>query len=305
MNDIEARAIDVAESVLGPLARRDVPLGARTTYRVGGAAALFVEIVDEADLPTLVDALAASGADVLVVGKGSNLLVADRGFPGVAVCLGEHFSSVVVTDGEVEAGGATPLPVLARRSASAGAVGLEWAVGIPGSVGGAVVMNAGGHGAETIDRLIDARVLRLGDAREETLDAAALGLRYRHSDLGPSDLVLSANFAVDAGDRVEADAEISRIVAWRRANQPGGRNGGSVFTNPAGDSAGRLIEAAGLKGLRIGSATVSEKHANFIQVDEAGSADDVARLIEEVRAKVADRIGVTLNTELRLIGFSS
>jgi UDP-N-acetylmuramate dehydrogenase len=282
-----------------------VPLGARTTYRVGGPAALFVEIVDEADLETLVDALAASGAEVLVVGKGSNLLVADGGFGGVVVCLGEHFSRVVVTDGEVEAGGATPLPVLARRSAAAGVTGLEWAVGIPGSVGGAVRMNAGGHGAETIDRLIDVRVLRLDGGREETLDSASLGLSYRHSNLGPADLVLSARFAVEDGDRAESEGEIARIVAWRRANQPGGRNGGSVFTNPAGDSAGRLIEEAGLKGLRIGSAAVSEKHANFIQVDEAGSADDVRRVIEHVRAQVAERLGITLETELRLVGFSS
>ena len=190
------RSIDVAERVLGPLARREAPFGARTTYRVGGRAALLVEVTVEAELPTLVDALAASGAPVFVLGKGSNLLVADAGFLGVVVVLGDGWESVVVDRdrGVVDAGGATALPVLARRCAAASVTGLEWAVGIPGSVGGAVRMNAGGHGCETVDRLLDARVLRLDEAREERLDSADLELSYRYSVLRPCDLVLDARY---------------------------------------------------------------------------------------------------------------
>jgi len=299
-------AVVVAERVLGPLARRDAPLGARTTYRVGGRAALFVELVDEADLATVVDALCASDAEVLVLGKGSNCLVADAGFGGVVISLGEPFSAITIDPErqEVSAGGGVALPLLARRCAAAGATGLEWAVGIPGSVGGAVRMNAGGHGAETAERLVSARVVRLDDGRDETFDVGELDLSYRHSAIGPGDLVLGARFAVERGDPRSSGAEIDRIVGWRRAHQPGGRNGGSVFTNPPGDSAGRLIDVAGLKGHRIGSAAVSDKHANFIQVDEGGSADDVRRLIDEVATEVERRLGVRLEPELRLIGFA-
>jgi UDP-N-acetylmuramate dehydrogenase len=306
VKNVDAPSIAVAERVLGPLGSSSEPIGLRTTYRVGGNAALFVEIGNECDLRTLVDALGASGAEVLILGKGSNCLVADAGYPGIVVSLGAHFAGLEIDldAGHVEAGGATALPVLARRCAVAGATGLEWTVGIPGSVGGAVRMNAGGHGAETVERLVDARVLRLDDAREEVLDAHALDLTYRHSAIRPCDLVLSARFAVDRGDRETAETEIDRIVSWRREHQPGGRNGGSVFTNPAGDSAGRLIDAAGLKGHRVGSAVVSEKHANFFQVDEGGSADDVRRLIDDVRVEVERRLGVILETELRLIGFA-
>lgn len=307
MRKAETSAVLIAARVLGPLARHDEPLGARTTYRVGGRAALFVELIDEGDLPTVVDALSASDVDVLVLGKGSNCLVADRGFDGVVVSLGEPFCDIAVDleHGEVRAGGGAALPLLARRSVAAGASGLEWAVGIPGSVGGAIRMNAGGHGAETVDRLIGARVLRLDDGREGLVDAAELDLTYRHSAIRPVDLVLGARFAVEVGDPAAGEAEIDRIVSWRRANQPGGRNGGSVFTNPPGDSAGRLIDLAGLKGHRIGSAVVSEKHANFIQVDEGGSADDVRLLIDDVALLVERRLGVTLEPELRLIGFAS
>jgi UDP-N-acetylmuramate dehydrogenase len=299
--------IDVAAAVLGPLARRDEPLGARTTYRVGGTAAIFVEIADEAEIATLVDAIATSGARTLVVGNGSNLLVADGGFDGIVVTLGEHFRTVVVAEDQrsVTAGGATPLPVLARTTAAAGLTGLEWAVGVPGTVGGAVRMNAGGHGADTADRLLWARVVDLELGRDRIVDAAGLSLSYRHSSLSPTDLVVEARFRVDPGTRARSEAEIAEIVTWRREHQPGGRNGGSVFANPEGEPAGRLIDRSGLKGLRIGSAYVSEKHANFIGVDAGGSANDVRQVIDEVRRVVAERTGVALRVELECVGFPS
>jgi UDP-N-acetylmuramate dehydrogenase len=193
--------------------------------------------------------------------------------------------------------------VVARRSAAAGLTGLEWAVGVPGSVGGAVRMNAGGHGSDIASCLLRASVVDLATADASWRSPASLGFGYRTSSLGSTDVVTIAELRCRPGSREAAEAEIAEIVAWRRANQPGGQNAGSVFTNPPGDAAGRLIDDAGLKELRIGTAQVSAKHANFIQADEGGSADDVKRVIDEVRARVLARHGIELRTEVRLIGF--
>ena len=288
---------------LGARASLGVPIGPMTTYRVGGPAALFVEITDEAALDAVAGAVSDTGVSVLVVGKGSNLLVADAGFAGLAVRLGEYFAGIAIDELVVRAGGAASYPVVARRSAAAGLSGMEWAVGIPGSVGGAVRMNAGGHGAETKDRLVCALLLDLGDgsAAPRRMPAADLEFSYRHSSVRPAELVLEAEYELAPGDPEAAAARISEIVRWRRENQPGGQNAGSVFTNPPGDSAGRLIDAAGLKGFRIGSAAVSAKHANFIQADQDGSADDVRRVIDSVHQTVLDRTGVDLAVEVRWI----
>jgi UDP-N-acetylmuramate dehydrogenase len=274
-----------------------------TTYRVGGRAALALEIEDGHDLRLAGEAVSASGVPVLVVGKGSNLLVADAGFPGLVVTLGEAFSTIEMHGDRVRAGAGVGLPVLARRSARAGLTGLEWAVGVPGSVGGAVRMNAGGHGSETSERLERICFADLHGGEDGLAGVDRLEYSYRHSSVAPHHVVLWAEFAVSTGDASASEAEIAEIVRWRRAHQPGGQNAGSVFTNPPGDSAGRLIELAGLKGHRIGSACVSTKHANFFQADPGGSADDVRALIEEVRRVVAELLGVRLETELRLVGF--
>jgi UDP-N-acetylmuramate dehydrogenase len=164
-------------------------------------------------------------------------------------------------------------------------------------------MNAGGHGSDISKTLVSARIvdLRTGDDRAVATDELALG--YRTSSLSSHDLVVGATFALAPGDRAASEAQIADIVRWRREHQPGGSNAGSVFTNPPGDSAGRLIDAAGLKGHRVGSAHVSPKHANFFQADEGGSADDVVALIEEVQQIVEERMGVRLHPELRLVGF--
>jgi UDP-N-acetylmuramate dehydrogenase len=173
-------------------------------------------------------------------------------------------------------------------------------------VGGAVRMNAGGHGSDVKASLRRAWLFDLGAGATgggHEVAATDLDLGYRRSGIGPLQVVVAAEFAVAPGDKAEAEAEISAVVRWRRQHQPGGSNAGSVFANPEGDSAGRLIDAAGLRGHRRGSASVSPKHANFVQVDEGGSADDVRALIEEVRATVAERFGVVLELENRLIGF--
>lgn len=297
-------AINRAAALLGGRVQRDAPLGARTTYRVGGDAALLFEVRDEVDLARASAAAVESKVEVLVVGKGSNLLVADAGFVGLAVVLGESFAQMEISAGVIRAGGAIGLPVLARRSASDGWTGLEWAVGVPGSLGGAVRMNAGGHGSDIAAVLDSARVVDLATGTDEVVAAGDLALGYRRSAVTRSQVVVSADLRARSGDRSAALSTIDEIVRWRRANQPGGQNAGSVFVNPPGDSAGRLVDEAGLKGHAIGSASVSGKHANFIQAEPGGSADDVLALIRDVARRVEDHAGVRLEPEVRLIGFA-
>jgi UDP-N-acetylmuramate dehydrogenase len=176
-------------------------------------------------------------------------------------------------------------------------------VGVPGSVGGAVRMNAGGHGSDMASCLVRYRWVDLLGPDGGTGDAAQLDYGYRSSSVGATQLVLGADLGVVPGSAAEEQAEVAAIVRWRRENQPGGSNAGSVFTNPESDSAGRLIDEAGLKGFGIGTAHVSEKHANFIQAERGGRADDVRAVMEHVRGVVAERCGITLRTEVRLLGF--
>ena len=296
-----------ATRVLAPLGARVVPggpIGPLTTYRVGGGAALRVTVATDSDLAVVAAAVAESGLAVLVVGKGSNLLVADRGFPGLAVVLDpDSFGSVAFEGTSVRAGAAVALPTLSRQTVEAGLTGMEWAVGVPGSVGGGVRMNAGGHGSDMAHTLRRAFVFDLAAGSARELAVADLDYGYRRSSIRPDQVVTGAEFGLAPGDAERGRQTIREIVRWRREHQPGGQNAGSVFTNPPGDSAGRLIEAAGLKGRRLRTAMVSPKHANFIQADADGSADDVWALIRTVRAEVGDRFGIDLHPEVRLIGF--
>ena len=298
-------AAETAAAVLGSTARRRVALGPYTTYRVGGPAEVLFEAQSPEDLERVRAAVRASAIDVLVVGKGSNLLVADAGFGGLAVVLGSDFDTLAIDGRVARAGAAVSLPVLARRTAAAGLSGLEWAVGVPGSVGGGVRMNAGGHGSDIAATLRQVGVADLRNPRPGVVEVPAdrLDLSYRHSNLSDHEVVVWAEFGLHPGDAASSEAEIADIVRWRREHQPGGSNAGSVFTNPPGDSAGRLIDAAGLRGLRVGSASVSTKHANFFQADPAGSADDVAALMQEVQRKVQEHSGVRLQPEVRMVGF--
>ncbi len=295
-----------AAGLLGDRARAGVALAPMTTYNVGGPAALYAAPPSYEELTYLGEVIAATSVPVLVIGRGSNLLVADDGFPGLVISLHRVADRISVEDGAVRAGGAARLPVLARRTAAAGLSGLEWMVGVPGSVGGAVRMNAGGHGSDVAATLIEADVVDLRRGQRETVGADQLGLRFRGSALGDEHAVLWARFAVSPGERGACEREIEEIVRWRRAHQPGGQNCGSVFVNPHPGvlSAGRLIDELGLRGLRLGTAEVSAKHANFIQADPAGRAADVHDLIELVRAKVLAERGIALRSEVRMVGFA-
>ena len=290
---------------LGGRAVLDMPLGSRTTYRVGGPAVVGFELTEKDDDLRAAEALAGSGLEALVVGRGSNLLVPDAGFDGFAIVVSGSgvWGEITTGPGErVRAGAGALLPVLARRSAAAGLSGLEWAVGVPGSVGGAVRMNAGGHGSDISASLASVVVTDLHTGERAPRSADVLGLDYRHSELTPRELVTEAEFAVAPGEPAESSRIIEEIVRWRRENQPGGQNAGSVFVNPEGDSAGRLVDSAGCRGLRMGTAEVSTKHANFIQADPGGRADDVIALIREVRSRVKEHSGVDLRPEVRLAG---
>jgi len=282
----------------------DAPIGVLTTYRVGGCATALIEVHNPDELVELGRIAASAATPVLVVGGGSNLLVADSGFDGVALTLGSSFSRSEVSGTIVTAGAAVKLPVLARATVAAELTGFEWAVGVPGTVGGAVRMNAGGHGAEIRDSLKSADVVDLASGARVQLGIRDLDFGYRSSSITESQVVVSAEFHLDRGIPRDGERLMSEIVQWRRANQPGGQNAGSVFTNPPGLSAGRLIEEAGAKGLRLGSAQVSTKHANFIQADENGSADDIHNLMREVMSMVLQTHGIELRVETKTVGFS-
>jgi UDP-N-acetylmuramate dehydrogenase len=283
------------------------PFGARTTYRVGGTVRALVTLSTMSDLDELGPLMRDCGLDIVVLGNGSNLLVAD----GEQEVLGVHLNGAFLElttrdDGDtvvVVAGAGLDLPIAARRLAKSGVVGFEWAVGVPGTFGGAVAMNAGGHGSSMDASVESVTTWTAGVTRTWTHDE--LAFRYRGSALGRGDLVTEVTLRLLAGDPEVAQEEIRAIVRWRRANQPGGANAGSAFRNPEGDFAGRLIDVAGCKGLRLGTAVVSEKHANFIIADAGGRAGDVYELLLSVRQRVQDVTGVTLASEHRFLGFEA
>ncbi|MGQ0616657.1 MAG: UDP-N-acetylmuramate dehydrogenase [Acidimicrobiia bacterium] len=303
MDERAQQALAVLVERVGDRVAADVPIGPRTTYRVGGSAAVVVTAISSGDLAAVRDAVVSSGVPVLMVGKGSNLLVADAGFPGLVLVLGDPFEGARLRGTRALVGGAAALPVLARRTAAAGLTGFEWAVGVPGSAGGAVRMNAGGHGSDMAAVVARVRVLDTAGGEDGWMPATALDFGYRHSSITPTQVVIEAELALSDGDRARSEALVADIVRWRRANQPGGQNAGSVFTNPPGDSAGRLIHEAGLKGFRLGTAVVSEKHANFIIAEPGGRAEDVLSLMTEIGRRVLDAHGVQLEPETQLVGF--
>lgn len=276
-----------------------------TTYRLGGPAALYVEPDDRDDLSILGRALADSAEPppVLVVGRGSNLVISDEGWPGVAVRLSSSFSFVEPADNGLRAGGATALPLLANWAARRGLAGMEFTIAIPGSVGGAVRMNAGAHGSEIGDRLRSTTVFDAAGSGLAERKVTDLELAYRHSNLSDTDIVVDATFELSEDDPGAVKERMESYRKHRAETQPGAvQNAGSVFRNPPGDHAGKLVEAAGLKGFRVGGARVSELHANFFIAGDGSTAQDVFDLVHEVRTRVAQASGVDLIPEIRFVG---
>jgi UDP-N-acetylmuramate dehydrogenase len=273
-----------------------------TWFRVGGPAQVLFSPADAGDLAYFLANIPAE-LPVTVVGLGSNLLVRDGGIPGVTIRLGRGFAQIAVEPGlRVRAGAAVPDARLARAAADAGIAGLAFYRGIPGSVGGALRMNAGAHGRETKDVLVEAQAVD-PEGNLHTLPLSEMGMTYRHSGVPGDWIFTEALYQGSAGDPAAILKEMDEVAAYREANQPiKERTGGSTFKNPPGNSAWKLIDAAGCRGLRVGGAMVSELHCNFLINDRNASAEDIERLGETVRARVRAHSGHDLHWEIIRIG---
>lgn len=273
-----------------------------TWFRVGGPAQVLFMPADEADLAYFLKHR-PSDVPVQVIGLGSNLLVRDGGVPGVVIRLGRGFSEIGVEDGHrLRVGTAVPDVKVARAAADAGICGLAFYRGIPGSIGGALRMNAGAHGRETKDCLIGARAVD-PSGTVHVLSLADMGFTYRHCGIPKDWIFTEATYAGEPGDPAEILKEMDAVAEYREKNQPiKERTGGSTFKNPPGHSAWKLVDQAGCRGLRVGGAKVSEMHCNFLINDNQASGEDVETLGETVRARVRETAGITLDWEIIRLG---
>ena len=299
---IDRVAADLARHA-GRRLRRAFPLAPLTSFRLGGPAALYLEVLSIEDLEAAGAALEGTEVPVLVIGKGSNLLVSDDGFPGLVLRLGRPFRWSARDGNRLTAGGAMPLPALAGVALTHHLAGLEFGVAIPASLGGSVRMNAGAHGHALDEVLERIEVFVLPERSTRTLAAADAGFGYRTSALPAGGVVTAATAALRPGDPAEIRARMDEARDWRRRTQPLAEpNCGSVFKNPPGHHAARLIEEADGKALSVGGARVSEKHANFVIAGPGARAADVDRLIRLVQERVLERSGVALETEVHRVG---
>jgi len=299
--------LEAAERILrtgsGKRLRVSFPLAPLTTFRIGGPAALYLEADDDRDLAVAAEAVGSTGVPWIVIGKGSNVLVSDRGFPGLVIRLGKGYRWAAREGVRLRAGGSMPLPALAGVALAHSLSGLEFGVAIPASLGGAIRMNAGAHRG-SMDRVLkEIDLYSLSEARRYALPTDRAGFRYRHSALPDGTVVVGATVQLASGEPGAIRREMEEARSWRKATQPLAEpNCGSVFKNPPEDHAARLVEAAEAKGLSVGGAIVSEKHSNFIVARPGPSADDVRRLIRLIQDRVLERFAVTLEPEVQFIG---
>jgi UDP-N-acetylmuramate dehydrogenase len=282
--------------------QRDVPIAPHTSYRIGGPAALWVAPETEAAVGRVLAAIHASRVPFYVLGRGSNVLVSDRGWPGVILYIGENLSGWSFKGPEAVARAGTRLLEFIHAAAKNGLAGMELMAGIPGGVGGALRMNAGAFGQEIAFTVREVRGFdRAGHAVRKMREEVAF--EYRRVKQLEKMVITSARFRFSQHDAVEIQQRIREILALRAGKQPlNHRSCGSVFKRPAGYFAGALIEASGLKGERIGDAEVSDKHAGFILNKGEASAGDVYRLIRKIEDRVFERFGVQLEREVQLVG---
>ena len=299
--ELAARLRDGVAELRGRL-MVDQPLSAVTWFRVGGPADILFSPADQADLANFLRALPGD-VPVTVIGLGSNLLVRDGGVRGAVIRLGRGFAETQVLDGgQIRSGTAVPDVKLARVAGEAGLGGLEFYRGIPGSIGGALRMNAGAHGRETMDVLVEAQAVDRSGA-VHAVSCADMGFSYRHASVPGDWIFTEAVFQGVAGDPKKIAEGMEEVALYREAHQPiRERTGGSTFKNPPGASAWKLIDEAGCRGLRIGGAMVSEMHCNFLINDREATAEDLERLGETVRARVKEQSGVILEWEIKRIG---
>lgn len=283
----------------------DEPLRRYTTYRIGGPAEIFVAPATEEDAITVLRCTHEAQVPLFVMGSGSNLLISEAGVSGVVMRLGPRFGAIAFSGDTVYAQAGASLPKLAKVAADRGLGGLEWAGGVPGTVGGAVTMNAGAHGSETSRVLAEVHLAGRDGSRRKA-HPSELGYTYRKSRIldERSHVVLGARFRLEPGDPKAIKERMKGYAARRRRTQPLGLpSSGSVFKNPPGHHAGRLIEAASLKGVRIGGAEISSVHGNFIVNTGGATADDVMALIQLARRRVKEEFGIDLELEVELVGW--
>lgn len=287
----------------GGSVRMDAPMKEYTTFRVGGPADVLVEPSDAESLSTIVSALKENGIPYYILGNGSNVLVKDKGFRGVIVRIGRAMSAVSVMGDTVEAGAGALLSAAAREAAEHSLTGLEFASGIPGSVGGAVFMNAGAYGGE-MKHVVSNVTAADSDGSVRVYSAAECDFGYRHSVFEKNgSIVLSVKMKLEKGDRAEISSYMKDLAERRRSKQPLNLpSAGSTFKRPAGHFAGQLIDEAGMRGASLGGAQVSPKHAGFVVNNGDATADDILSLIKLVQMRVKENSGVDLETEIRIIG---
>ena len=286
----------------GARVRASMPLAELTSFRIGGPADLFVAVEDETELMHAKAAAYRASIPCFCLGAGTNLLVSDRGMRGLVVRLGDGFAKIKIDDSKVFAGAAAAFGTLVQEVVDRGLAGLEFGEGIPGTVGGGLVMNAGAFGGEI------AKVVTLVHGVTESGEALALSkddvkFAYRRTELPAHFVITRVDFELARGDRAQLTARVAELHAKRASRQPRGvPNAGSIFKNPPGNFAGKLLEGAGLKGTRLGGAAFSDQHANFIVNLGGAQAAEVRALIDMARNKVKEQSGVWLEPEVRLVG---
>lgn len=281
---------------------RDYDMSLRSSFKTGGRADILVCPGDRGQVIESVKLARSSGQQIYIIGKSTNLLIRDGGLPGITICLYDNFNHISVDGNIIHAQAGALLSAVANYACRSSLTGMEFAAGIPGSVGGAVKMNAGAYGYD-VGNFIESAEVFLVSGEIVVMDREMLQFSYRKSAVAEGDVVLRAEFELNKGKMKEIRSAMIDYGKLRKSKQPLNMpSAGSIFKRPEGDYAGRLIELAGLKGCRIGGAMVSEKHAGFIVNDGHATSRDVEELINHVKAKVFEDSGIALETEVKIIG---
>lgn len=295
---------ELGERIPGVCIEENVPMAQYTSFRAGGKARMMVIPADAEQLSAVLGVLSGSGVQYMVLGNGTNILVKDSGYDGVIVKIGSGFDYVRQEGCRLVCGSGTRMSVAAKAALEGGLSGFEFASGIPGFTGGAVFMNAGAYGGEMKDILRRAKIVSKDGSREFYMTADELEMGYRHTKLHDTgDIVTEVEFILEEGNRTQIKAKMSELMEKRNSRQPVNfPSAGSFFKRPEGYFAGKLIQDAGLKGLSVGGAQVSELHSGFIINRGGATATDILQLMEMIQARVFDEFGVRLETEVRIIG---
>ena len=295
---------ELGERIPGVCIEENVPMAQYTSFRAGGKARMMVIPADAEQLSAVLGVLSGSGVQYMVLGNGTNILVKDSGYDGVIVKIGSGFDYVRQEGCRLVCGSGTRMSVAAKAALEGGLSGFEFASGIPGFTGGAVFMNAGAYGGEMKDILRRAKIVSKDGSREFYMTADELEMGYRHTKLHDTgDIVTEVEFVREEGNRTQIKAKMSELMEKRNSRQPVNfPSAGSFFKRPEGYFAGKLIQDAGLKGLSVGGAQVSELHSGFIINRGGATATDILQLMEMIQARVFDEFGVRLETEVRIIG---